>query len=93
MEHLKSYVELSETFDINHKTDATQYERENQPVAEKIPERQQLKTSKVKADRTSDPLCINDELANIEKSKNASLMDPRVPIKNKDKSFDPFDGW
>ena len=93
MEHLKSYVELSETFDINHKTDATQYERENQPVAEKIPEQQQLKTSKVKAERTSDPLCINDDLVNIEKSKNVSLMDPRVPIKNKDKSFDPFDGW
>ena len=52
-----------------------------------------MKTSKVKADRTSDPLCINDDLANIEKSKNVSLMDPRVPIKNKDKSFDPFDGW
>ena len=85
MEHLKSYVELSETFNMQHKTSETQYGRESQEKDKKYPENVELPVSKVKAN--GDPLAINDYLL---EPKQQNVMYKK---KDKDKSFDPFEGW
>lgn len=82
MEHLRSYVELSEVFDMNHKTSPTEHENESLGIAEDIP----LPTSKVKAD--GDVLAINRKLENDTNSQ--VLWEDRTKGKP---SVDPWAGW
>lgn len=79
MEHLRSYVELAETFDIAHKTDNGPFEHITKPVSNEA----ELPTSKVAS--TGDVLNTNET---IEKEmKNVDYNPPPA------KSFDPFADW
>lgn len=79
MEHLRSYVELAETFDISHKTDNGPFEHITEPVSSEA----ELPTSKVAS--TGDMLNANET---IEKEmKNVDYNPPPA------KSFDPFADW
>lgn len=81
MEHLRSYVELSETFDMDHKTTPTEHENESLKTVEK----KELPTSKVTAD--SDKLSINRKLEN-------PTLTQMIYNNDYDKNgFDDFDGW
>ena len=78
MEHLRSYVELAETFDIDHKTDNGQFEHITEPVSGTA----ELKTSKVSS--TGDMLGANEYI---------NKKEDEVLYKKPDKSFDPFADW
>lgn len=79
MEHLRSYVELSETFNIDHKSDANKFEH----IDPAITGTSGLPTSKVVAG--DDVLSINDKLETETRLWND---------KNKGaKQIDPWDGW
>lgn len=58
MEHLRSYVELAETFDMDHKTSPTEHDNESKGYSDE----QKLATSKVSA--SGDKLAINRVLEN-----------------------------
>ncbi len=79
MEHLRSYVELAETFDIAHKTDNGPFEHITEPVSNEA----ELPTSKVAS--TGDMLNTNET---IEKEMKNVDYDPPPT-----KSFDPFADW
>ena len=84
MDHLRSYVELSETFGIEHDTAPNKFEHITEPVASGS---SGLPTSKIKAD--GDILAINS------KASATSSTDGRIwEDKNKGElRNDPWDGW
>lgn len=79
MEHLRSYVELSETFGIDHKTDANKFEHIDPPFTGTSG----LPTSKIAA--SGDVLAVNNKLD----------TETRIwEDKNKgEKKIDPWEGW
>lgn len=83
MEHLRSYVELGETFNVDY--DMGKHENE-----EVHPEYSPIPTSVVKA--SGDKLAINDNLK--EKEQDQAIYHPEND-ENKKEYFriDPFDGW
>lgn len=84
MEHLRSYVELGETFNVDY--DMGEHEQQ-----EIHPEYSPTPTSKVAA--SGDVLSINDNLKEMEQKQ--AIYDPETD-ETKKKEFwqvDPFDGW
>ena len=84
MEHLRSYVELGETFNVDY--DMGEHEQQ-----EIHPEYNPAPTSKVAA--SGDILSINDNLKEMEQKQ--AIYDPETD-ETKKKEFwqvDPFDGW
>lgn len=83
MEHLRSYVELGETFNVDY--DMGKHENE-----EVHPEYSPTPTSVVKA--SGDKLSINDNLK--EKEQDQAIYHPETDENKKEYyRIDPFDGW
>lgn len=84
MEHLRSYVELSETFNIDHKSDANGFEHITNPVATSS---SGLPASEVKS--SGDVLSINDKVSATSSTSGRIWKNQE----NGEKRIDPFDGW
>jgi hypothetical protein len=84
MEHLRSYVELGETFNVEHDMG----ENNKHITVEEHPDYNPQETSKVNA--SGDILSINDttDWQTLRKSKNADAMDV---LYNPNKMYEPFD--
>ena len=86
MEHLRSYVELGETFNVEHDMG----ENNKHISVEEHPDYVPDQTSVVKAQ--GDILAINDNLK--EKEQAQAVYDPSTDEAKKDlPRIDPFDGW
>ena len=86
MEHLRRYVELGETFNVEH----DMCENNKHISVEEHPDYVPDQTSVVKAQ--GDILAINDNLK--EKEQAQAVYDPNTDESKKDLTrIDPFDGW
>ena len=93
MEHLRSYVELGETFNVDYdmgKHDAAHKLNPDAANVEVHPEYSPTPTSVVKA--SGDKLAINDNLK--EKEQDQAIYHPETDENKKEYyRIDPFDGW
>lgn len=93
MEHLRSYVELGETFNVDYDMGKHDAAHELNPDAANVevhPEYSPTPTSVVKA--SGDKLAINDNLK--EKEQDQAIYHPETDENKKEYyRIDPFDGW